>query len=65
MSAIEQPAARSGRITLRSPPVTMSATSAMKCTPQNTMCSASVCAARRESFSESPVMSACANTSLR
>ena len=36
----------------------MSATSAMKCTPQNTMYSASVCAASRESLSESPVRSA-------
>ena len=35
----------------------MSATSAMKCTPQNTMNSASVCAASRESLSESPVRS--------
>ena len=59
MSAIEQPAARSGRMTLRVPPVTMSATSAMKCTPQNTMNSAVVSAASRDSLSESPVKSAC------
>ena len=65
MSAIEQPAARSGRITVRWPSVTMSATSAMKCTPQKTMNSASVLAAICESFSESPEKSACLNTSLR
>lgn len=37
MSAIEQPAARSGRITFWSGAVKMSADSAMKCTPQKTM----------------------------
>ena len=37
MSAIEQPALRSGRITRWWSPVRMSADSAMKCTPQNTM----------------------------
>ncbi len=37
MSAIEQPALRSGRITCWWSPVRMSADSAMKCTPQNTM----------------------------
>ena len=42
MSAIEQPALRSGRITFWWSPVSMSADSAMKCTPQNTMYSASV-----------------------
>ena len=36
MSAIEQPAERSGRITLTESGVSMSAVSAMKCTPQNT-----------------------------
>ena len=41
MSAIEQPAARSGRITFWWSAVRMSADSAMKCTPQNTMYSAS------------------------
>ena len=41
MSAIEQPAARSGRITCWSGAVRMSADSAMKCTPQKTMNSAS------------------------
>ena len=41
MSAIEQPAARSGRTTCWSGAVRMSADSAMKCTPQNTMNSAS------------------------
>ena len=34
MSAIEQPAPRSGRITLHDSAVRMSADSAMKCTPQ-------------------------------
>ena len=42
MSAIEQPALRSGRITFWWSPVSTSADSAMKCTPQNTMNSASV-----------------------
>ena len=42
MSAIEQPALRSGRITFWWSPVSTSADSAMKCTPQNTMYSASV-----------------------
>jgi hypothetical protein len=37
ISAIEQPAARSGRTTFCSAEVRMSADSAMKCTPQNTM----------------------------
>ena len=37
MSAIEQPALRSGRITCWWSPVSTSADSAMKCTPQNTM----------------------------
>ena len=41
MSAIEHPAAKSGKITFCSGPVKMSADSAMKCTPQNTMNSAS------------------------
>ena len=41
MSAIEQPAARSGRITCCASEVRMSADSAMKCTPQKTMNSAS------------------------
>ena len=59
MSAIEQPAARSGRIAIWLGLDRMSATSAMKCTPQNTMYSASVCEARRASLSESPVRSAC------
>ena len=40
MSAIEQPAARFGRITAWSGPERMSAVSAMKCTPQKTMTSA-------------------------
>ena len=59
MSAIEQPAARSGRTTACSGPVRMSALSAMKCTPQNTMNSASGrAAASRASLNESPVTSA-------
>jgi hypothetical protein len=37
MSAIEQPALRSGSTTFWWSPVRMSADSAMKCTPQNTM----------------------------
>ena len=41
MSAMEQPALRSGRITVWWSPVSTSADSAMKCTPQNTMNSAS------------------------
>src|SRR6478735_3483372 len=59
MSAIEQPAARSGRITCWSGPVRISADSAMKWTPQKTMNSASVRApASRASLNESPVTSA-------
>jgi hypothetical protein len=37
MSAIEQPAARSGKMAICSGFDMMSATSAMKCTPQKTM----------------------------
>ena len=59
MSAMEQPAARSGRMAVCVGADMMSATSAMKCTPQKTMNSESVCEARRDSFSESPVRSAC------
>ena len=66
MSAIEQPAARSGRITAWSGPVRMSADSAMKCTPQNTTYSASGRpAASRASLKESPVTSANSMTSSR
>ena len=66
MSAIEQPAARSGRITFWSGLVRMSADSAMKCTPQNTMNSASGRpAASRASLKESPVTSANWITSSR
>ena len=55
MSAIEQPALRSGRITCWCGPVRMSADSAMKCTPQKTTNSASCCsAAKRDSPNESP-----------
>ena len=66
MSAIEQPAARSGRITFWSSAVRMSADSAMKCTPQKTMYSASGrAAASRASLKESPVTSANWMTSSR
>ena len=67
MSAIEQPAARSGRTTFCSGPVRMSADSAMKWTPQNTMYSASgrAAAALRASLNESPVTSANWMTSSR
>jgi len=58
MSAIEQPAARSGNMLICAGRETISATSAMKCTPQKTMYSASESAARRDNFSESPVTSA-------
>jgi len=65
MSAIEQPAARSGMIEIWSSRERMSATSAMKCTPQKTMYSALELAAWRESLSESPEKSANLKTSSR
>ena len=66
MSAIEQPAARSGSTTCCASDVKMSADSAMKCTPQNTTYSASGrAAASRASRKESPVTSANAMTSSR
>ena len=66
MSAIEQPAFRSGRITRWWSPVRTSADSAMKWTPQNTMSVASVLsAANRASLKESPRMSAQSMTSSR
>ena len=66
MSAIEQPAFRSGRRTCWCGPVRMSADSAMKWTPQNTMYSASPrSAAIRESPKESPRASAQRITSSR
>ena len=66
MSAIEQPALRSGSRTCWCAPVRMSADSAMKWTPQKTTNSASVCpAAIRESPKESPRASAQAITSSR
>ncbi len=66
MSAIEQPAARSGSTTCWASEVRMSADSAMKCTPQKTMYSASGrAAASRASLNESPVTSANAMTSSR
>ena len=59
MSAIEQPAPRSGRITFWSPGFRMSADSAMKWTPQKTMYSASGRSdASLASLKESPVTSA-------
>lgn len=59
MSAIEQPAVMFGRTTICFAEVRMSALSAMKWTPQNTMNFAcGVCAARRASLNESPVSSA-------
>ena len=66
MSAIEQPAARSGSTTFWCGAHRMSALSAMKWTPQNTMNSAlPLLAAARASFSESPVKSANLMTSSR
>ena len=66
MSAIEQPALRSGRITCWWGPVSTSADSAMKWTPQNTTNSASrAAAARRDSPKESPRASAQRITSSR
>ncbi len=66
MSAIEQPAARSGSTTFCSGAVRMSADSAMKWTPQKTMYSASGrAAASRASLKESPVTSANSMTSSR
>ena len=66
MSAMEQPAARSGRITCWWSPVRMSADSAMKWTPQKTTNSASgraaACWASRK---ESPRASANWMTSSR
>ena len=59
MSAIEQPALRSGRITVWWGWRSTSADSAMKWTPQNTMAMASACvAASCESLKESPRKSA-------
>ena len=66
MSAMEQPAARSGRITCWWSEVRMSADSAMKCTPQKMMNSASGrAAASRASLNESPITSANSMTSSR
>jgi len=66
MSAIEHPALRSGSNTFWCAPVSTSADSAMKCTPQKTMNSASVCsAARRDNPKESPRASAQRMTSSR
>ena len=66
MSAIEHPAARSGRITVCSSLVRMSADSAMKCTPQKMIHGASGrAAASLASLNESPVTSANSMTSSR
>ena len=66
MSAIVQPAFMSGRMTFWCGAERMSADSAMKCTPQNTMNSASGrVAASCASLKESPVKSACRITSSR
>jgi hypothetical protein len=66
MSAIEQPAARLGRITCCSGRARMSAVSAMKCTPQNTIVSASgLVSAALASWNESPTKSAYWMTSSR
>ncbi len=55
MSAIEQPAARSGRITFWCGAQSTSALSAMKCTPQKTTNSASGRVPQyRDSLNESP-----------
>ncbi len=56
-AASEQPAARSGRSTIRSW-FRIDAVSAMKCTPQKTMTGASVRAAACDSFRESATRSA-------
>ena len=66
MSAIEQPAARLGRITAWSGRDRMSAVSAMKCTPQKMMASASGrVSAALASWKESPTKSAYSTTSSR
>ena len=66
MSAIEQPAARFGRITAWSGRDSMSAVSAMKCTPQKTIASTSGFAfAAFASWKESPTKSAYCTTSSR
>ena len=55
MSAIEQPAAKSGRIVNWSGLDKILATSAIKCTPKNTIYLASSDSTTRESLRESPV----------
>jgi hypothetical protein len=66
MSAIEQPAARLGRITCCSGRARMSAVSAMKWTPQKTMVSAAgLVSAALASWKESPTKSAYCTTSSR
>ena len=61
-SASEQPASRSGSSTVLSG-LRIEAVSAMKCTPQKAITSASVSAALRERPSESPTKSATSWTS--
>ncbi len=66
MSAMEQPALRSGSSTFWRADVSTSADSAMKCTPQNTMNSASsFSSANCASLNESPRASAHWMTSSR
>ena len=66
ISAIEHPAARFGRITAWSGRERRSAVSAMKCTPQKTIASASGrIVAAVASWNESPTSSACVTTSSR
>ena len=65
MSAMEQPALRSGRTTRWWSPVRTSADSAMKWTPQKTMSVAPLSAANRASLKLSPRASAHSMTSSR
>ncbi|MEN3315157.1 MAG: hypothetical protein V7605_1391 [Acidimicrobiaceae bacterium] len=65
MSAIEHPELRSGSNTFWWSPVSSSADSAMKWTPQNTTYDAVLAAARRDRPNESPRASAKAITSSR
>ena len=66
ISAIEQPAAKSGKITFCESLVKISALSAMKCTPQKIINSASgLAAASFASLKESPMTSENSITSSR
>jgi hypothetical protein len=62
ISAMTQLASLSGMCTFCSGLARMAAVSAMKCTPQKTMCSALRSSMRRASSRESPRMSACLTT---